>query len=147
MKWWTMLDSVGLMAYRERKANKSTRGTVHVCFTAKCLQRRRRDGAFLRLENFFCPLDCRAWSLGDVVDEESDERMLARPVPRLGPVSPARMSWPRPPDFLRRGDVLFPVAGCNWSAEVLRSGDGPGAAIVAGSRYGTLQLSWPETGQ
>jgi hypothetical protein len=68
--------------------------------------------------------------LDDVVDE-SDEGMLARTVPRLGPVSPAQISWPSPLDFLRRRDVPFSVAEGNWSAEVLRSGEGSGAAIVA----------------
>lgn len=132
MKWWTMLDSVGLMAYRERRASKRTRGIVHVCFMAKCLPRRRRERDFLRLTNFFCSLGWCAWPLDDVVDEESDEGMLARTVPRLGPVSPAQISWPSPLDFLRRRDVPFSVAEGNWSAEVLRSGEGSGAAIVAG---------------
>ena len=34
MKWWMMLDSVGLMAYAERKASKRARGVVHVCLRA-----------------------------------------------------------------------------------------------------------------
>lgn len=141
-----MLDSVGLMAYRERKASKSIRGTVHVCLMAKCLQRRRREGAFLRLENFFCSPGWRAWPLDDGVDEESEEGMLARPVPRLGPVSPAGISWPCPLDFLRRRGVPFSVAERNWWVEVL-SGKYSGAAIFAGSSTVRLRLSRPVIGQ
>ena len=73
MKWWMMFDSVGLMAYRERKASKRSRGSIHVCLTAKCLLRRRKEGALLRLETFFCSPGWCAWWLDDVVDDESDE--------------------------------------------------------------------------
>jgi len=68
MKRWMMLDSVGLMAYRERKASRRTRGSVQVCLMANCLQRRRRERDFLRLENFFCSLGWRAWPLDGIVN-------------------------------------------------------------------------------
>lgn len=119
MKWWMMLDSVGFMAYMERKVSKRARGIVHVRLMTKCLQRRRKKRAFLGLENFFCSLGWRAWPLDDVVDEESYEGMLATPVPRLGAVSLVQISWHSP---LRRRGVPFSVAEGNWSAKVLRRG-------------------------
>ena len=67
MKRWKMLDSVGFMAYRERNASRRTRGNVQVCLMAKCLQRRRRERGFLRLENLFCSLAWRIWALDGVV--------------------------------------------------------------------------------
>jgi len=73
MKRWTMLDSVGLMAYRERKASRRSRGSVQVCLMAKCLERRRRERIFLRLENFFCLLSWRAWRLDGVVNVDEGE--------------------------------------------------------------------------
>ena len=73
MKRWTILDSVGLTAYRERKVSRRTRGSVQVCLMAKCLQRRRRDRVFLRLENFFCSLGWRAWPLDGVVNVDEGE--------------------------------------------------------------------------
>lgn len=56
MKWWMMLDSVGLIAYKERNASMRTRGIIQVCLIAKSLQRCRREEASWRLENFssFC---------------------------------------------------------------------------------------------
>ena len=42
IEWWTIFVSVGLIAYRERKAHKRSRGGFLVCFM-KYLQRRRKE--------------------------------------------------------------------------------------------------------
>lgn len=128
MKWWTILDSVGLMAYREREASKRMRGIVNVCLMKKCLRVHWREAAFLRLENFSCSL---GWSMVGVGEEECDDGILIRSVSRPRPVSSANTSQSSLLDFLRRHGVQFSVIEANWSVEPLRSGENSGVVIVA----------------
>lgn len=135
MKWWAGLDSVGFATKSRPKMTSSTRGSVHVCLRAKCLQRCTRERALRRLEKRLAPSFSWAAAAADAADEDdTDEdegsRMAASPVPRLGaPVSPARISWPSPLDFLRRRALLSPADGMG-SADELKAGNGSGVAMM-----------------